>query len=202
MNLAFDPGFFPKSTVTTKFGWDDKTYPRSPRIHHAVDRAGPGVVSVPIDVDRVKWVDEDGLGCSVLRLQGNGFELRCLHFIKTELNATLVDAIKNYLSVKSGVVIGPAGNKGLSVASKGGTGRHVHYQLLLEPGAYDDQLDAIHPGWLDNKIPEYTAKYGKKFTIEIAYRGILWMNEVAMEKYDPWFGKRLYCVDPLTLYGL
>jgi len=76
--------FFPDSTITTPFGWDAETFPDAPRIHHAIDRAGPGVIRLPFDAERLEWAGADANGCSVLRafaLDG-ALELRMLHFIR------------------------------------------------------------------------------------------------------------------------
>jgi hypothetical protein len=50
--------FFPLSVVTTRFGWDEDTFPGSPRIHPAIDRAGKEIVSVPVDAESSQWIPQ------------------------------------------------------------------------------------------------------------------------------------------------
>jgi hypothetical protein len=194
--------FFPGSTITTRFGWD--LDPPGPRIHHAIDRAGKGIVCLPFAAERMEWVDEDANGCSVLRAfaDGGAFELRLLHFIKAELSPGILAAVQARQGLPSGQPIGPAGNKGLSVSLFGGDGRHVHYQLMLKPGIYDQELEHILPGWSIDRRDELARRYGPAFVRECATRGITWINEQALERADPWTGRQRIIIDSAGILGL
>jgi hypothetical protein len=188
--------FFPGSTITTRFGWDKD--PPGPRIHHAVDRAGPGDVRLPFDAEKVEWIDADGQGNSVIRAfaDGGALELRMLHFIRAEIDPDFLHAALAGHAVKEGAKIGPTGNKGLSVATvPGGTGRHVHYSLLLRPGIYDDELDALSPGWRVDLRDQLAHEHGPAFIRECTARGVIWINPEAMQKQDPWTGKARIIID-------
>ena len=203
--MSFDvAGFYPESVITTRFGWDATTFPGAPRIHHAVDRAGPGIVRIPFDADRVEWHDADAQGNSVLRAfaDGGAMELRMLHFLPGELSAELRESIKHAREVPRGTPIGPVGNKGIAVAAAGGTGRHVHYSLMLMPGFYDDQLDEVAPGWRLDRTAEFSRLYGSHFVVERTRRAIRWMNDKVICKGDPWTNAERLVVDSATIFGL
>jgi hypothetical protein len=193
--------FFPGSTVTTRFGWD--TDPPGPRIHHAIDRAGSGIVHSPIAASSSAWIDNDAQACSVIRLIIDGGELRLLHFIRSELvEDTLQDLLKG-ASIEAGQPLGPTGNHGLSIPSKGGTGRHVHYSLVLKPGAYDKDLaDHFGPGWKNDWSADYRAKYGRAYIEEAAKRGVRWANDSIIAKADPYADGRLRFYVNTTTLGL
>jgi hypothetical protein len=194
--------FFPGSSITTRFGWD--LDPPGPRIHHAVDRAGPGIVCLPFAAERVEWTDEDANGCSVLRVfaDGDALELRLLHFIKAELSPGILAAVAAKQGLPSGQPIGPTGNKGLSVSTIGGDGRHVHYQLMLKPGIYDEELNHIAPAWAIDRRDALSAKYGPVFVRECASRRVTWINERALQRADPWTGRQRIIIDSARILGL
>lgn len=194
--------FFPGSTITTRFGWDRD--PPGPRIHHAVDRAGPGVVRLPFDAERIEWVDADANGCSVLRAfaDGGALELRMLHFLREELDPAVREAANSSGGLGAGQVIGPAGNKGMSISGNGGDGRHVHYQLMLKPRIYDGELEHLAPLWSVDRKDELARRYGPTFLRECAARGIAWINEQALERSDPWTGRQRIIIDTAGILGL
>jgi hypothetical protein len=194
---------FPGSSITTGFGWDKMTFPKAPRIHHAIDRAGKGNIFCPIDAGRVKWLDEDSNGCSVLRLIGDGIEIRMLHFIKDEVNPAVMDAVANKSALAISTVIGPAGNKGQSVSTvKGGSGRHLHYQTMLEPGVHDRFLASVRADWDVDNTKVFTAQYGKLFTAEVKKRGIWWMNDYVIFKHDAISASEKYVIDSTVFFNL
>ncbi|HOX30895.1 MAG TPA: hypothetical protein PLB91_01115 [Spirochaetales bacterium] len=195
--------FLPGSQVTTGFGWDPYTFPSRPRIHTAIDRAGPGVVRCPLEAERSVWIDDDAEGCSVLRLFFSGGELRLLHFIRGELDSGALAAGLSGAGLALGDPIGPAGNHGLSVKAKGGTGRHVHCSLVLEPGQYDGDLEArIGSIWHNDYSTDYRARYGQPFVAQAKQRGIKWMNAHIIARFDPYYNGALrFYVNP-AVYGL
>ena len=158
---------------------------------------------MPIEAERVEWYDADAQGNSVIRAFAHDrtVELRMLHFIKEELNPAFLELALKRAAVPAGMEIGPVGNKGLSVAAAGGTGRHVHYSLMLTPLIYDDYLDETFPGWNIDKSEEYEKRYGPAFVVERAKRQVIWYSDRALCKMDPWTGKRRYIVDSL-IFGL
>lgn len=203
--IDIKPGaFFPGSVITTRFGWDP--VPPGPRIHHAVDRAGTGIVCLPFDAERAEFIRADAQGNSVLRLfaAGGALELRLLHFLPGELSGEIQAAchIKRGRPLPAGTPIGPAGNAGLSVSVTGGDGRHVHYSLLLSPGAYDAELSRLAPGWSSDASPAWRAQYGEAFDKEKRTRGIRWINGLALIKHDPWTGKDRIIVNTASVMGL
>jgi hypothetical protein len=193
--------FFPGSTITTRFGWDKD--PPGPRLHHAVDRAGPGVVHLPFDAEKVEWIDADAQGNSVIRAfaDSGALELRMLHFLKEEVDPAFLHAALKGGPAPSGFPIGPTGNKGIFVASSEGTGRHVHYSLLLKPGVYDEDLDQIAPGWNIDLKDQLVNEHGSAFIRECAARGVRWINTKALEKVDPWTGKARILIDTAGVLG-
>jgi hypothetical protein len=203
MELKVDKGFFLNSQVTTAFGWDPFTFKARPRIHPALDRAGKGIVFCPVEAERSKWIDDDAEGCSVLRLFFPGGELRMLHFIREELDSGALSAGLAGAGLKMGSPIGPTGNHGLSASVNGGDGRHVHFSLILEPGAYDDELRAkIGSIWDSDYSADYRARYGTPFIDEAKKRGITWMNARIIARHDPYYsGAIRFYVNP-AVYGL
>jgi hypothetical protein len=205
MELRLHPEFFfPKSVITTPFGWDAETFPSAPRLHHAVDRAGKGSVFSPVKAEKVIWIDSDSQGNSVLRLIFLGGEVRILHFLRDELDSLILASAISNAGIDAGTRIGPAGNKGISISSSGGDGRHIHYSLILSPGAYDDQLAQLAgPGWNSDRSSDFRAKYGKAFIQEAAIRGVRWMNQYVIAKADPYYvGRIRFVVDSVKLFGL
>jgi hypothetical protein len=197
--MLYCKAFFPGSTVTTRFGWDEYTFPGRPRIHPAIDRAGRGTISVPVDAASSQWIRADSQGCSVLRLFFRGGELRMLHFNQAELsNGALAKALVG-APIAKGEKIGPAGNTGLSVSKSGGDGRHLHLSLVLEPGTYDDQLcRVIGDGWNVDRAVSWRDRYGRPFIDECSRRSITWMNQHVIARYDPYYNGRMrYYIDPL-----
>jgi hypothetical protein len=201
-----DPSkFFPLSEITLPFGWDPKTLD-TPRIHQANDRALPWpyikdfdkhIVYNPAQVLTTAWIDDDGLGNTILRLMGDGFELRCLHFARSELDEETRALIIQRLPIQQGARIGPAGNVGISL------GRHVHYMLIVDPGRYDGELEQKWgEGWNRDRCKEYVARYGQPFTDQIKSRKISWMNEYIIAKTDPYRRQTVYVVDAMKLLGL
>jgi hypothetical protein len=204
MKLSIRPDiFFPGSVITTDFGWDTKTFPGKPRIHAALDRAGPSRVHTPIESERSAWLDNDAEGNSVLRLFFPGGEFRMLHFIRDELDSGCLAAALAGAGLAIGAPIGPVGNHGIFVASKGGTGRHVHLSLIVEPDSYDEDLaERIGSGWNTDSSADYLARYGSAYANQVKQRGIEWMNEHLIARHDPYYGGRLrYYVNP-RVYGL
>ena len=205
MRLTIDPNvYFPSSQVSVGFGWDPFTFPGRPRIHTAIDRAGPGVVRCPVKAERSAWIDDDAEDCSVLRLFFPGGELRLLHFIRGELDSGALAAGLAKAGLALGAPIGPAGNHGLSVSSrKGGDGRHVHCSLILEPGQYDDDLAArIGASWNSDRSADYRSHYGQPFIAQASQRGITWMSAHIIARHDPYYSGALrFYVDP-AVYGL
>jgi hypothetical protein len=205
MNLPLDCSvFFPSSTITTGFGWDPLTFPGHPRIHTAVDRAGKGIVHSPVSASRTAWIDNDAEGCSVFRLFFDGGEFRMLHFLRAELDSGALAAAIAHAPLAKGAPIGPTGNHGLSVPMNGGTGRHVHYSLILEPGAYDNDLQVLSGGsWNSDRTSDYRAKYGAPFISQAAQRGIQWMNEFCIARNDPYYdGKLRFYINTYRFFGM
>lgn len=195
--------FYPGSVITTRFGWD--LDPPGPRLHHAIDRAGSAsIVCLPFAAERVQWIDSDANGCSVLRVfaDSGAIELRMLHFLGDELSPGIPYAIKGGHGLLCGQPIGPAGNMGLSVSKHGGDGRHVHYQLMLIPGVFDDELSAIAPTWNVDRRKELAVRYGSAFLRECAVRQVTWINERALCRMDPWTSKPRVIIDSVGLLGL
>jgi hypothetical protein len=195
--------FYPGSSITTRFGWDPD--PPGPRIHHAVDRAGSAaIVCLPFAAERVEWIDEDANGCSVLRAfcDDSTLELRMLHFLRAELSPGILEAVAKGRPTLTGQPIGPAGNKGLAVSKHGGDGRHVHYQLMLVPGAYDAELDTLAPTWSVDRRKELAARYGPAFLRDCVAREVAWINERALCRRDPWTGRLRIIIDSAGILGL
>lgn len=188
--------FFPDSIPTTPFGWDPVTFPEAPRIHHAVDRAGAGVVSAPFAASRVAWVDQDAQGNSVLRLFAGPLELRMLHFRKAELAREVLSAVEAGTGLPAGQPLAPAGDVGI------GTGRHLHYQFMLTPVEEYPEIDELAPGWLEDDSGKMRERYGMAFVREVAARSILWINERALCRRDPWTGKLRLIIDSAGILGL
>jgi len=203
LKLSLDD-FFPRSVITTPFGWDTKTFPTRPRLHHAVDRAGSGIVHTPVEAESSQWIDDDAEGCSVLRLFFPGGEFRMLHFIRGELESAVLSAALVKAPIPAGTPIGPTGNHGLSVPLNGGTGRHVHYCLILEPGVYDDKLKILAgAGWNNDHMSDYRSQYGKAFIADTAARGVRWMNEFIVARADPYYdGKLRFVVNTTKLWNV
>jgi hypothetical protein len=196
--------FFPGSSITTPFGWDAETFPDAPRIHHAIDRAGPGVIRLPFDAERIEWIGADANGCSVLRafaLDG-ALELRMLHFIRDELKPEILRSAVVGRGAPAGIELGPAGNKGLSVSTTRGDGRHLHYQLMLRPGAFDAELDQLTPAWSTNQREALAKRWGIAFLRECVTRKITWINGIALERMDPWTGRKRIIIDSAGILGL
>jgi hypothetical protein len=199
--------FFPGSTITTLFGWDKD--PPGPRIHHAIDRAGQGIVTLPFEAERIEWIDHDGLGCSVLRAfaDDGALELRLLHFNKEELSPGILPAAAAGAGLPKGQPIGPTGNTGLSIArvrpdGTKGDGRHVHYQLMLKPGHYEAELDELCPGWQNDDKQELSRALGEAFVTECAARKVAWINTKALCRSDPWTGRLRIIIDTAEILGL
>ncbi|MBL8967012.1 MAG: hypothetical protein JNG85_08385 [Spirochaetaceae bacterium] len=193
--------FFPGAQVTTRFGWDLE--PPGPRIHHAIDKAGRGIVCAPFGFERVEWIDRDALGCSVLRCFADSgqIELRILHFLKAELSPGLADAISRGRGLPAGAPLAPAGNVGLSLSRSGGDGRHVHYSLLLDHTAYGLEMTSLRPGWGVDKRAEFTKRYGPEFEADCKRRQVRWISEVACGKHDPWTQRERVIVDSMAFFG-
>lgn len=205
MRLAITPSlFFPHSTITTGFGWDPYTYPGHPRIHTAVDRAGKGIVHTPIAAEKTAWLDNDAEGCSVFRLFFDGGEFRMLHFLRGELDSGALAAALAGAPLGQGAPIGPTGNHGLSVSKSGGDGRHVHYSLILEPGAYDEDLKTLAgAGWNSDHSADYRSRLGPAFIAQAAQRGIRWMNAFIIARADPYYdGKLRFYVNTDRLFSM
>jgi hypothetical protein len=212
--------FFPRSSITLNYGIDAKTFPGKPRIH-PIDRALPldldrryqeFPVYVPCIYKKTKWIDDDGTGCaqtgrpgnSVLRLLGDGFEVRILHFRKEEMSEEFRALMIQELPAFPGDPIGPAGNKGLSIGLNGHSGRHIHYELILEPGKYDDDLTEKYGGleWKKDYLPAYVNEYGSKLELDRLRRRVSWMNSQVIARIDPGYGKLMYSVNSYKLLGL
>jgi hypothetical protein len=202
-SLLYCKRFFPGSTITTRFGWDEDTFAGRPRIHPAIDRAGRGTVYVPVNALSCQWIDADSEGCSVLRLFFPGGELRLLHFNRDELDSGILASCLANASISKDSPIGSAGNTGISVSKRGGDGRHVHLSLIVEPGRYDDQLHrVIGDGWNNDRSSDWRARYGKPFIDECQKRSIFWMNQHIIARYDPYYsGKPRFFIDP-TVFEL
>lgn len=204
---VFDPSlsnFFPGSIITTDFGWDPWTFRGRPRIHVAVDRAGPGLVRSPIEAEQSSWIDNDAEGCSVFRLFFEGGEFRMLHFLREELDSGALASAITHAPLALGAPIGPVGNHGLSVPSRGGSGRHVHYSLILEPGIYDDDLAVlVGERWAEDLSSTYRTRLGPAFTSQVTIRGIQWMNESIIARKDPYYNGALrFYLNTNRLFGL
>jgi len=205
--------FFPESTITIPFGIDNKTFPGNPRCH-PIDRALPinkekrykdFPIYNPCEVIKTKWIDDNGAGVSILRLIGEGFELRLLHLLREELFPDTRALILNGLPIDKGSIIGPAGNYGLSVSNFGGSGRHVHYSLTLEKGIYDSDLDEKWGNlWKKNDKDNLIKKYGPYLKEDMKNRGggIKLMNNFLHEYIDPFMKKESYIVDSYNLIKL
>ena len=195
-------GFYPGAVVTTPFGWDTKSFPDTPRIHAAVDKISPGVeVTCPIETEWTKFIKDDGQGNSILRLVATGIELRIYHFNFSELSPESGALIRQGLPIDKGSKIGPAGNTGVCLGADGG--RHIHYQLILDPAKYSDELELIMgKGWDDNRIDEYSSKYGQLFVNQLRYRGITVYNEKLIARKDQYWWRPSYIIDSLTVLGL
>lgn len=200
MLLSHASVFFPGSVITTRFGWDPT--PPGPRIHHAIDRAGPGDLYTPEDYLRATWIPKDAQGNTILRLIGEGRELRIYHLYLTELSPTLREAIGLGKDVPAGTKIGPAGNVGIFVASAKGTGRHAHYVYYVDPQQHEEELDKRLTGWQINRIKEIEAKLGRAFTDEIKKREISAYNDLAITKLDPWTKRVRVIVNTYAGWGM
>lgn len=198
--------FFPGARVTTAFGWDEGPANRAsldpsgsvwPRIHHALDLAGAGNVCCPFAPTLTKWDEDDGLGDSRLRIKGHGIEFRMLHFRREELNEETRVLILQGLPIDEGAAIGPAGDVGISF------GRHVHLEIILEPGARDSELyRMLGDRWNLDRQPYYAALYKKVYTDQVKKRKVLWMNEAIVSKVDPITGREAFYIDPRHILGL
>jgi hypothetical protein len=204
MKLDIDPSvFLPGSQIAVGFGWDPCTFKNRPRIHTAIDRAGMGIVRSPIAAEKTAWIDNDAEYCSVFRLFFAGGELRMLHFIRGELDSGALAAALVGAGLEIGAPIGPTGNHGLSVSSNGGNGRHVHYSIILEPGVYNDDLEArLGASWNSDYSANFRAKYGPAFIDQVKQRCITWMNTKVIARHDPYYNGALrFYVNP-AVYGL
>jgi len=188
--------FFPGSQITTAFGWDPD--PRfGPRVHHAVDRAGAGMVRLPFAAKRLDWKNADTVGNSVLRAFADpGIELRMLHFRPNERTPDLLNALRNGRGLPAGAPLAPAGDVGI------GSGRHVHYQLMLDPECDWTELDKLVPGWTQDDKTDWLSRYGLAFALERSRRGIRWINTRALRRADPWTGMDRIIIDSATILGL
>jgi hypothetical protein len=154
-------------------------------------------VRVPCHYHQTKWIDDDGLGNSMLRLIGEDFELRMLHFFRAEISEEFAALMIQGLPAQCGDVIGPAGNMGVSF------GRHVHYALILAPGRFDDELiQAFGYEWDKDKLPGLVAQYGPALEQDRRARRIAWMNENVVARIDPYWGRESYQVNSVALLGL
>jgi hypothetical protein len=208
---------YPSSTITVPFGWDSKTFPDAPRIHHAIDRALPDKliaskgfrrgdypVFAPCNFDGAAWIDADATGSSVLRLiKADGAELRILHFIKAELFPGVARAIGE-TGISEGAPIGPAGNQGLSVSKTGGDGRHIHYSWIIPIARYtSNALDRKYgERWRVSETKKWNDLYGEPFRKDLIKRGISSINADFIIKTDPYIPGNVLIVNSYTIMGL
>ena len=187
------------SVVTTGFGWDSgpvgNKHPEVwPRIHHAIDRAGPGIMTVPVTFDFAQWIPKDSLGCSVLRLINPREELRLLHINVSEMEPVTLDKLIQGKPLNKLDKIAPCGNTGMSFGDNGG--RHVHYTYMVLPGSYDDELiERFGDCWKQDKIPSMLANFGPDVARQIKARRISWMNSYVVCKVDPYWEKLMYVMN-------
>lgn len=205
MNILKD--FFSGSIITTPFGWDrgpadaanlDPCGNVWPRLHHAIDRFGREVVESPIDAEAVIFLPRDAQGNSVLRLIGDDAEARLYHFRQAEFSDEAAAAIETGGKLAMGAPIAPAGDVGLGFG-----GAHLHYSIILWPGAYDDFLkEALGDEWDIDRTAAMAAQYGKPFLGQIAQRRVKWMNDAIIARVDPFSGRLGYFVDSWRIFGL
>lgn len=204
--------FFPRSVVTVPFGVDAKTF-GEPRLHIAVDRAlpltleprfGEFPVCNPATLIKTVLYPDDGttLHGSMIRLVGASFEIRMLHFIPAELRPAALARLRSGTPLDRGDAIGPAGNKGLAVSNIGGSGRHVHYTLVLKPGVHDEELAARWPDWKKDETPQWGETYGAVIREELRRKNVQWGNAHVIARIDPHWGVLTYQVDSMGLLGL
>jgi hypothetical protein len=204
------------SKVTTNFGWDigpknvdelqkDLEVKVWPRIHHAIDEVGPGIMVVPFDCDSTEWIPKDSAGCSELRLIKNDetgkpvYELRLLHINEKEIDKDTFVLIKNKKGLKKGTKLAPCGNTGLSFGDNGGY--HVHYSFYCMPGIFDKELDdRFGDYWKENKTKDLTTQYGKPFTNQIALRAIIWINSYAVKRWDRLWSRNMIILNTKKVF--
>ena len=115
-----------------------------------------------------------------------------LHFIRAEIDKATLELALAHRPIPMGTTIGKTGNHGLSVSQNGGSGKHVHYSLILEPGKYDDALESsFGPGWKDDQRAAMRKAYGQVFDDQVKKRGIQWMNENIIAREDPYYNSAL-----------
>jgi len=207
MNFAdFLTDFYPASKVSTGFGWDIGPPTRAeldpsgaiwPRIHYGTDRHGAGLISCPINTLKTKWVRQDGNGNSVLRLIGDGVEVRMYHLNEPELDSSTRALVLQGLPIDKGATIGPSGNTGRSF------GRHLHYEVIAFPGTLDDALRRKYADlWDADKVPFYIDQYGGPFVRDVKKYRIRWMNDLALCRIDPYMAREVYLLDSRSIFGL
>ena len=182
------------SQLTTPFGWDigPKNGSMSiwPRIHHAVDRVGPGFISVPFDMTSSAFIEKDSQGCSEVRLFFNYGELRILHINKNEILTESLERLINNKPFLQGEKLGPCGNTGISIGNN--DGRHIHYSFIIEKEYYDEDIsNRFGEWWKKDDIPQLKEKYGQLFTNQVKQRAISMMNSYAIIKLDPFWKKEV-----------
>lgn len=192
--------------VKTAFGWDTKTFAWG-RMHPAQDysplngKREETIASTIID-GPVLWLI-DNQGNSVLRQFGNGIEVRYYHFKRDELSSDVIAALTvKGLSLKAGTPIGPANHIGISVASPGNDGSHVHLCIVAFTEIYKD-IETIMSNklWHVNKIDEFARLYGEQFIVKVAEWKIAWMNENVIARFDPLSQKNAYYLNPRIVLG-
>lgn len=190
------------SEVTTGFGWDvgpENADPLTwPRIHHAIDRYGPGDICAPFDAGVARWIARDSLGCSVLRLMSGQAELRLVHINPPELDPDFFSLAFKMRPIPKGMRLGPCGNTGVSYGKN--AGRHLHYLYMVMPGAFSQELTTLAPGWEKNDMPDLSKVHGIAFDREIDKRVIVSMNESVIRRWDPYWGREMLVLNTEKLF--
>lgn len=191
----------------TPFGWDTKTFSYG-RMHPAQDYSPLNgrreeTIAHAVIGGPVSWLVDDG-GNSVLRQYGDGVEVRYYHFKREELSSEVIAALTvKGTVIKAGTVLGPANHVGLSVASNGNDGSHVHLVIVAFPSIYEDIENIIgNKLWHTDKLDGFKRKYGEAFIVAVAQKKISWMNDDVIARFDPLSQKNAYYLNPRVVLGV
>lgn len=191
----------------TPFGYDVKTFPGKPRLHPAQDYSPLNskrleTIAYSVINGQIEWL-VDTQGNSVFWQKGTGLDVRYYHFHREELSSEAIAAmtVKGF-SMNAGTPIGPAGNVGISVASAGNDGSHVHLVIIAYPELYDSVADIVGVKfWHVNKIDQYIKQYGQPFKDIVDKWQIEWMNEDVIARFDPFRQRMGYFLNPKKVLG-
>jgi hypothetical protein len=201
--------FFKESFIKHQFGIgiDASEYPKVLMTKRALPKEIKNEyysypIKCPCNTIKTKWLDDDGEGNTLLRLIGDGYELRLFHLNREELNQETRAYILNGLPINKGDSIGSIGSN-IKYEIYDYSGRNLEYMLLLYPNYFDDDLkEKWGDYWMSDARKELINKYGVMLANDFIYKNIHKINGCMYSCIDKITKKLVYVVDSVDLLNL